>query len=163
MYQNINLSQFVNSPHLTNTYNVTRKRAIESGIRRSAMSEYIVAVEDDLASHPIATDWRPMFAEVVERFVKGDFSLSRPVSGVFPVDPDVATHNKDYVTSYGQPLANLIDKVWDSSCAQWMGSHWDIIIDLCTATEGISDLVLTGKVAKVDGKPMFTVGLIYVP
>ncbi|SEI11930.1 hypothetical protein SAMN05660691_03886 [Rheinheimera pacifica] len=127
------------------------------------MSQNIVAVEDEHASHPIATDWRPMLAEVVERFVKGDFNLSNPVSGVLPVETDVARHNKDYVTSYGQPLASLSNEVWNSSCAQWMGTHWDIIIDLCTATDGISDLVLTGKVVNINGKAMFTVGLIYVP
>ena len=45
----------------------------------------------------------------------------------------------------------------------WMGKHWEIIVDLCTATEGVSDLVRTGKVAKVNGQPLFPVGLIYVP
>ncbi len=128
-----------------------------------AMSKNIVSIEDEHASHPIATDWRPMLTAVVERFVKGDFSLSSPVPGVLPVDPDIAKQNKDYVTEYGQPLVNLSIEVWNSSCAQWIGKHWDIIVDLCTATEGVSDLVLTGKVANVNGNPMFTVGLIYVP
>jgi hypothetical protein len=104
-----------------------------------------------------------MLTAVVERFIKGNFSLSSPVSGVLPVAPDVARQNKDYITEYGQPLVNLSNDAWNNSCAQWMGKDWDIIVDLCTATEGISDLVLTGKVANVNGKPVFTVGLIYVP
>lgn len=127
------------------------------------MSNHIVSIEDEHASHPIATNWRPILTEVVDRFIKGDFSLSSPISGVLPVGPDVARQNKGYVTEYGQQLVKLSNEVWSTSCAQWMGKHWDIIIDLCTATEGVSDLVLTGKVANVNGKPVFTVGLIYVP
>jgi len=124
---------------------------------------FFASIEDEDASHPIATDWRPMLTAVVERFAHGDFSLARPVPGVLPIDPDVARQNKEYVTEYGQVLVNLHNDVWNSSCAQWMGQHWQIIVDLCTETEGISDLVLTGKVSNVHGQPVFTVGLIYVP
>lgn len=127
------------------------------------MTNKIVPLEDDHAEHPIATDWRPILTEVVERFVEGDFCLSSPVPGVLPVDPDIARLNKEYVSSYGQPLISLSNEVWNSSCAQWMGKNWEIIVDLCTETEGVSDLVLTGKVANVNGQPAFTVGLIYVP
>lgn len=127
------------------------------------MTKNIVSIEDEHASHPIATDWRPVLTAVVERFIKGDFNLSNPVSGVLPVDPDVARQNKDYVTEYGQQLVSLSNEVWNTSCAQWMGKYWEIIVDLCTATEGVSDLVLTGKVANVNGQPVFSVGLIYVP
>lgn len=127
------------------------------------MTDKILPLEDEHAEHPIATDWRPILTEVVERFVEGDFSLSSPVLCVLPVDPDIARLNKEYVSSYGQPLISLSNEVWNSSCAQWMGKHWEIIVDLCTETEGVSDLVLTGKVANVNGQPAFTVGLIYVP
>lgn len=127
------------------------------------MTKNIVPLEDEHASHPIATDWRPILIAVVERFVEGDFSLSSPVPCVLPVDPDTARQNKEYVSSYGHPLIGLSNTVWDSSCAQWMGKNWEIIVDLCTTTEGVSDLVLTGKVANVNGQPVFTVGLIYVP
>lgn len=127
------------------------------------MNLYIAAIEDEDASHPIATDWRPTLIAVVERFVQGDFSLASPVPGVLPIAPDVARQNKAYVTEYGEVLVNLHNDVWNSSCAQWMGLYWQIIVDLCTETEGISDLVLTGKVSIVHGQPVFTVGLIYVP
>ncbi|WP_419178344.1 DUF7668 domain-containing protein [Gallaecimonas mangrovi] len=38
-----------------------------------------------------------------------------------------------------------------------------MLIELCTEGEGVSDLVLTGKVAEVEQGYQFTIGLIYVP
>ncbi len=37
-----------------------------------------------------------------------------------------------------------------SLSAKLMASHWDILVDLCTEGEGVSDLVLTGKIVEVN-------------
>lgn len=135
-----------------------------------ACEDTIPALQDEHAAHAIASSWRILLSTVVERLVAGDFQLSTPVPGVLAVAPDVAAHNQRYVTRYLQQLdtpdARLVplsDPVWQCSCAQWMGTHWDILLDLCTSHEGVSDLVLSGKMTMQHDIPEFQVGLIYVP
>ena len=123
----------------------------------------IYAIKDETASHPIASSWRPLLEKVVNSFSKGDYELNCSIEGVEPVAPDIAEHNRKYVAEYGEVLVELPEKTWESSCAQWMETHWDVLIDLYTQNEGLSDLVLTGKMLEINGKPYFTVGLIYVP
>jgi hypothetical protein len=127
------------------------------------MSDQPIAIKDEDAAHPIAESWRPMLCEVVCAFARGDFELKCGAEGINVVSPIIAAQNQEYVEDYGESLVELSDKTWESSCAQWMGSHWDVLIDLCTEGEGISDLVLTGEMRDIDGKPHFTAGLIYVP
>ena len=121
------------------------------------------AIKDEDAAHPIAVTWRPMLTEIVRAFTEGDYELSRGIKGVDSVESDIAEHNRNYIKEYGEVLIELPYKTWESSCAQWMGSHWDVLIDLYTEGEGLSDLVLTGKMVENNGTPHFTVGLIYVP
>jgi hypothetical protein len=121
------------------------------------------ALKDEEAEHPIAENWRPMLKEVVCAFSKGDFELKCGVAGVDRVEPDVAVSNREHVIDYGEELVELTNECWNRSCAQWMGTHWEVLIDLCTKDEGVSDLVLTGKVVEVNGKIHFSVGHIYVP
>ena len=49
------------------------------------------------------------------------------------------------------------------ACAQWMGTHWEVLVDLWTKEEGRSDLVLHVKVVEDGASPRFTVHLVYVP
>ncbi len=127
------------------------------------MSHHPIAVKDDEASHPIAGKWRPLLCEVVAAFVDGDFELSRGVSGVDAVPAETAEHIRDYIAEYGETLVELPEETWQTSCAQWMDGYWDVIVDLWTAGEGPSDLILNGKMVETDGLPHFTVGLVYVP
>ena len=122
-----------------------------------------ISLKDENTAHPIADSWRPMLKEVVRAFTKDDYELNCKIDGVGPVQSDIAELNRNYVKEYGEILIELPNSSWDSSCAQWMENHWDVLIDLYTKSEGLSDLVLTGKMAEINGKPKFTVGLIYVP
>ncbi|UTV98297.1 hypothetical protein KDW99_13610 [Marinomonas rhizomae] len=127
------------------------------------MSTEPFAIKDEGVAHPIAGSWRSIFQEVVKAFAKGDFELSRGVPGVEPVDTDIASQNREYVREYGEVLVELPETTWGTSCAHWMGSYWEVLIDLYTENEGYSDLVLTGRMSEQNGKPQLTVGLIYVP
>src|SRR5918997_2925253 len=98
------------------------------------------AVKDPDAAHPIAGAWRPMLREVVRRFVEGDYHLAQGVPGVEPVSTATAEQVRDYLADYGATLVELPGDTWQTSVAQWMGSHWDILVDLGTAEEGRSDL-----------------------
>ncbi|MEP7706758.1 hypothetical protein [Paraglaciecola sp. 25GB23A] len=121
------------------------------------------ALKDLEKAHPIASYWRPLICEVVNAIVEGDYSLSRKFQDTVSIPDDTATANRNYISDYGETLVPLQNETWESSCAQWMGDHWDIIIDLFTESEGLSDLVLTGKVCENNVKIQFKVGLIYVP
>lgn len=121
------------------------------------------AIDDENAAHPIASSWRPVLRNVVSAFVRGDYRLSHPICGVYPVAPDIADHIRSYISEYGEVLVELPEETWKTSCAQWMGSYWEVMLDLYTEGEGASDLVLTGRMEEAEGKIQFTVGLVYVP
>jgi hypothetical protein len=121
------------------------------------------AVKDEDAEHPIASAWRPMLCEVVRAFVDGDYGLTKGVRGVDPVSAETAEHIRAYLADYGATLVELPEDTWQTSVAQWMGTQWDILVDLWTAEEGPSDLVLQGRVAETDAGPRLTIHMVYVP
>lgn len=121
------------------------------------------AVRDPDAAHPIAGAWRPMLHEVVRCFVEGDYRLAQGVPGVEPVSPATAEQVRDYLADYGATLVELPDDTWQTSAAQWMETHWEILVDLWTSEEGRSDLVLEGKVVETSTGPRLTVHMVYVP
>lgn len=121
------------------------------------------AVKDPDAAHPIAGAWRPMLHEVVRRFVEGDYPLSQAVPGVEPVSAATAEQIRDYLASYGATLVDLPDDTWQTSVAQWMETHWEVLVDLWTAEEGRSDLVLQGTVVETSAGPRLTIHMVYVP
>ena len=103
-----------------------------------------LALKDPDAAHPIASAWRPMLREVVGRLAQGDYQLAQSVRGVEPVSASTAEQIRNYIAEYGATLVELPDDTWRTSVAQWMGTHWEILVDLWTAEEGRSDLVLGG-------------------
>ncbi len=121
------------------------------------------ALTDPDAAHPIAGAWRPMLCEVVRCFVQADYRLARGVRGVEAVPAATAEQVRDCLADYGATLVELPDDAWQTSVAQWMGTHWDILVDLWTAEEGRSDLVLGGRVVETGAGPRLTVHMVYVP
>jgi hypothetical protein len=121
------------------------------------------AVKDVDAQHAIAGAWRPMLGEVVRSFVNGDYGLVKGIAGVEPVGDETAKQIEDYLSDYGATLSELPDETWQTSVAQWMGTHWDVLIDLWTTEEGRSDLVLAGRVEETNDGPRFSVSMVYVP
>lgn len=115
------------------------------------------------AQHAIAGTWRPMLREVVRRLVAGDYALSQGVPGVEPLSSDSAEQIRRYLAEYGATLVELPDDTWRPSVAQWMGGHWDILVDLWTVEEGRSDLVLDGRVVETPSGPRLSVHMVYVP
>lgn len=121
------------------------------------------AVKDPDVAHPIAGAWRPMLCEVVRRFVQEDYHLARSVRGVEPVSAATAEQVRDSLADYGATLVNLPDDTWRTSVAQWMGTHWEVLVDLWTVEEGRSDLVLAGDVVETSAGARLTVRMVYVP
>ena len=121
------------------------------------------AVKDEDAEHPIASAWRSTFREIVAAFVDGDFRLERGIESVEPVSEETASQIRDYIADYGEKLVELSDETWKSSVAQWMGAHWEVLVDLRTEGEGRSDLVLDARVYEVEAGYRFKVHAVYVP
>ena len=121
------------------------------------------APKDPDNEHPIPGAWRPMLSAVVQCFVQGDYCLARGVVGVEPVSAATAEQIRDYLNEYGATLVELPDDTWQTSVAQWMETHWEILVDLWTAEEGQSDLVLDGSVIETSEGPRLIIRLVYVP
>jgi hypothetical protein len=120
-------------------------------------------VKDEERAHPVAVAWRPTLCEIVRAFVKGDYELAEGVRLVEPVPAATAKQIRKYVADYGATLIELPVATWETSCAQWMGKRWDVLVDLWTREEGRSDLVLQLDVAESGAGYRFKVHLLYVP
>lgn len=79
-------------------------------------------------------EWRATFRDIVLRFV-----------------------NRDY------RLAALSETTWDSSIVLWIEDRWEVLIDLCTESEGISDLVPHAFVSEDEFGYAFERYMVYVP
>ncbi len=125
--------------------------------------EVLRAAKDEHAAHHVATAWRPIYQRIVRAFLRDDYILSSPIAHVRPLTPETANHLRDTVKSYGATLSELHDETWKTSIAQWMGSHWETLIDLSTLEEGRSDLVLHTRVFEKDGSFEIAIDSIHVP
>jgi len=119
--------------------------------------------KDEENEGPIPTIWRPIFEDIVKAFVKKDYRLTEGVFGVSPVSEDTATQIKEYIEDYGEELVYLPEMTWDTSVYIWRDTHWDVLVDLWTAAEGRSDLVLSAEVSEVGHEYSVRIALVYVP
>ncbi|MCX4239120.1 DUF7668 domain-containing protein [Paraliomyxa miuraensis] len=121
------------------------------------------AVKDEDAAHPIAGAWRPTLSEIVRSFVAGDYALSQRPASVAPIRTAVTDQIRDYIADYGETLVELPENTWGTSIAQWMGTHWEVLVDLWTAESGESDLVLSVRVFETKDGFRIEVDSIHVP
>lgn len=119
--------------------------------------------KDSDAEQPIPATWRPMLRRVVQCIAAGDYDSVGAVEGVEPLGTAVADHIRASVADYGATLVELPEDTWRTSAARWMGTHWDVLVDLWTAEEGPSDLVLGCRVAETDTGLRLTIHMVYVP
>ena len=122
-----------------------------------------MAAKDEETERPIPSAWRSVIREVVGAFVRHDYYLGAGVSGVAQISAETATNIRNYIQDYGATLIDLPDETWNSSVCIWMGTRWDVLIDLWTVSEGRSDLVLSLHVTEADDGFLFTIYMVYVP
>lgn len=119
-------------------------------------------LKDD-GEHPIPEAWRASLRQIAGAFVVGDFELRKhPVEGVAPIDPATAKHIAENVSAYGERLAPLDDTTWDRSVYRWMDGYWDMLVDLTTDVELVSDLTLHAKLHEADGG-LLEITSVHVP
>jgi hypothetical protein len=124
--------------------------------------EIVLPLKDE-ADRPIATEWRPVLRDIVRALVRGDYTLSGCGHQVRLRTPDVAEHMRKYIADYGATLVDLPEETWTTSIAQWSESQWDVFVDLWTAEEGRSDMILDLRVFESESGFQFEVHLVYVP
>jgi hypothetical protein len=128
-----------------------------------AQLDAISPVKNGEEALPVAVAWRPTLCAIVRALAKGDYELTEDIPSVELLPGKTATQIRKYVASYGATLIELPDETWETSCAQWSGSHWDVFVDLWTQEEGRSDMLLQLAVAESDDGYRFKVHLVYVP
>jgi hypothetical protein len=121
------------------------------------------AIKDEDAEHPVASAWRPTLKKIVDSFVRGDYGLKKRIPSVAAIPPATARQMKKYVADYGETLCALPDDTWSTSVAQWMGTRWEVLVDLWTVESGRSDLVLHAIVSEAKNGFRIKVHLVYVP
>ena len=119
--------------------------------------------KDEHAQQPVPGVWRAVLRDVVRRLAAGDYGLTPPLDGVAPVSPETAKQMREYVVEYGATLVELPEDSWATSVAQWYGTQWNVIVDLWTAEEGRSDLVLFCSVREAGTGYVISLDSIHVP
>lgn len=103
-------------------------------------------IKDD-EEHPLPDNLRATFRQIADAFVDGDYELRRhSVEGVAPVPAAAAEYIADNVSAYGDALAPLNDATWERSLYRWMDGYWQVLVDLTTEGEPVSDLTLHARV-----------------
>ena len=120
-------------------------------------------VKDEERAHPIADAWRPQLREIVKALAERDYALARGIRGVEPASKETAEQIRAYIADFGETLADLPDESWNSSVSQWMGTHWDVLVDLWTVESGRSDLVLHMRVFEAKTEFRFEIDSVHVP
>jgi hypothetical protein len=118
-------------------------------------------IKDDETAHPIAHAWRATFRAIVNAFAAGDYT--REIQGVNPIRPATTNQIQKYVAHYGEKIAELPDETWSTSVSQWMGTHWDVLVDLWTVESEQSDLVLFARVFEIEGGFRIEIDSVHVP
>lgn len=126
------------------------------------MSEILVEKNDE-NELPIPSIWRPTFSKIVKAFVEKDYKIERKIDNVTPISEDTAKQIKKYIEDYGEKLIDLPNETWNSSVYMYYGTYWNVLIDLFTESEGLSDLALSLEVREVSNEYEFEVKLVLVP
>ena len=127
------------------------------------MNEFEPILKDEQNQRPVPSAWRSVFSDIVHVLKNGNLSLVGSVDGVRPVSSEKASQITASIKNYGANLVDLPEETWRTSACQWMGNRWDVLVDLYTAEEGASDLVLEAHVYEKETGQVFEVHLVYVP
>jgi hypothetical protein len=127
------------------------------------MTQAVPISKDDRSQMPVPTAWRHTLSEIVDAFRDGDFVLARGIAGVRPISLQDSKRIAENIRDYGATLTGLPETAWQTSVCQWLGNHWEVMVDLYTADEGRSDLILHTFVYEDGSEHVFEVHSVYVP
>lgn len=111
---------------------------------------------------PIPSAWRKTLIEIVDAIINENLNQHN-ISYVKPVSREDVTYIQSNIIDYGEELIPLPESTWDTSIYVWMNGFWEILLDLFTAEEGRSDLVLLLRVYEHTTNYQFEVMSVHVP
>ncbi|MFY0636908.1 DUF7668 domain-containing protein [Maricaulis maris] len=111
---------------------------------------------------PVPKKWRPMIADIVGAIVRNDFSFEDLNVRVEPPSEKLQDYIRESIGDYGCTLIALRADVWKHAVYICFEDHWQVIVDLCSEEEGVSDLALHLKVHD-DIVPKFEISSVHVP
>lgn len=121
-------------------------------------------VKDAEVEGAVPEVWRPVLTALVDSLVRREAALGAGLPSVDAVSASVARRCLQAVEDYGDvTLISLPDEAWGTSVSRWFGDRWHCLVDLWTAQEGRSDLVLDVDVFEDGPEYRFRVNLVYVP
>ena len=123
----------------------------------------IQPAKDEDSEHPIADAWRPTLRQVVTALAKDDYDMLRGIAGVAPMITASVNYIRANIRDYGETLTALADDTWSTSVARWMGTHWEVLVDLSTEECVRSDLVLHLLVFETSNGWRFEISSVHVP
>jgi hypothetical protein len=112
---------------------------------------------------PLPPVWKQPFIAIVDAFCRGDFQLAGGVAWVRPIAPEDAERIAGNIEGYGDQLIGLNDEAWRTSVHLWNGRCWEVLLDLCTAKQGQSDLVLFADVYEAGDEYEIEIQDVHVP
>jgi hypothetical protein len=116
-------------------------------------------LKDDL-EHPIPVELRSRLSALVDAFCSGNYAPNQ--EGVAPIDDELARLIAENIKAYGDELTPLNNEVWARSVYRWMDDWWDLLLDLTTLNDPVSDLALHIKVLNAPDY-LFVVRGVWVP
>ena len=131
-------------------------------MERELVVDLVPIRKEEEQDHPVPSEWRPKLRDIVMALSDGNFRLLG-LANVDPLDEATATGISNNIKDYGATLIRLPDRTWETSVCQWQLGYWEILVDLFTAEEGLSDLVLHVKVFEDGDGFAFKVHFVYVP
>jgi hypothetical protein len=127
------------------------------------MSKQVSVAKDLDKQRPVPSAWRRTLSAIVEAIRENDFQLARRIADVPTLPEKTAKAIEGNIKGYGARLVSLPEEAWTTSACQWMGSYWDLLVDLFTEKEGASDLVLSVRVRESSVGYSFEVLSVHVP
>jgi len=122
------------------------------------------ALKRDDQEHSVPESLRSLFGSIADAFMRGDYSLrDHRIEGVGPIEPATATAIAENVSAYGDSIAPLDASTWERSCYRWMDGHWQVLVDLTTVREPVSDLTLHADLREVSGPLLIEIRSVHVP
>jgi len=108
--------------------------------------ELVGMLARDDEEHSVPSELHATFREIADAFVVGDYCLrDHAIRDVCEVSPGTANAIAESVSAYGDRLAPLHRSTWGYAVYRWMGDYWQMLVDLTTEGEEVSDLTLHAK------------------
>lgn len=126
------------------------------------MSETTPVLKCEQNQQLIPNVWHGNILAIAEAIRNKDITKLNGINDVKPLSEEEMIRIQNNILDYGCQLDYLPDDTWNSSVCQWILGYWDVIVDLYTVEEGLSDLALSLRVYESGARYNFEVMSVHV-